>query len=802
MLVPISWLRDYIDFNLSIEELVEQLDLTGTAVESVRYLGSAIENVVIGKVKEVRPHPGADHLKLALVDVGKPDLLEIVCGAPNIRGEIKVPVALAGAKLPGGIEVKERRIRGVVSRGMICSEYELGMGEDKSGIYILPDEVPIGQDLKKLLELEDYVLELEITPNRPDCLGLIGVAREIAAIVGAQVKLPLPEFEEIDKTSREAAKVRIIDVELCPRYAGRVIENVNIAPSPLWLQQRLKKAGIRPINNVVDVTNYVMLETGQPLHAFDYDKLAGRQIIVRRARAREQLKTLDGVDRELDESFLVIADAERAVALAGIMGGEETEVSETTETILLESANFNPQSIMRTARKLGLLTEASARFEKGIDPNGVILAINRAVQLIKEVAGGDILKGTIDEYPRPILPRQIRLRPERVNYVLGTQLSAEAMAGILESIGTRTEKIPTTGDWQVTIPTFRPDLEREIDLIEEIARLYGYNRITSTLPESSGKIGGLTEEQQLRQIVRDCLIAAGLNQVITYSLVSLQDLEKARLVKEATLRPARLLNPLVDDQSVLRTSLIPGLLKVVKHNLNREQENIQIFEMGRIFYCAGKDPKPEEKEMIGLALTGTWHTKQWYSTTQEIDFFDLKGIVVTLLERLGIREWGLKSGKSSLFHPGRYAELVINGDIAGFLGEIHPEVLGAYDIEQRVYVAELERDKLLEKATLKRQFTSIPKYPAVSLDLALIVDEVVKNEEIVSLIRKEGGELLESVHLFDLYRGETIPEGKKSQAYSLTFRATDRTLTDENVRPIFDRIILRLEKELGAKVRK
>lgn len=801
MLVSINWLKDYIDFDLSPEELSDKLNLTGTAVESIKHLGQDLGNVWVGIILDIKPHPNADKLSLTTVRIDRPEPLEIVCGAKNIKVGDKVPVATIGAHLPNGMEIKPAKIRGVTSYGMLCSKAELGMGADHGGIYILPDDIEVGVPLTKALLLDDTVIELEVTPNRPDCLSMIGVAREVGAITERKLRRPSVDLAESSEEASAVAVVEIIDPDLCPRYSARVIRDVKIGPSPTWMQQRLEKAGMRPINNIVDITNYVMLETGQPLHAFDFNTLHGGRIVVRRAKNREHLETLDGVVRELDESILVIADADRPVALAGIMGGGDTEVSDKTADILLESAYFNPSSIMRTSRSLGLLSEASARFEKGTDPNGTVYAADRAAAFMAEFAGGSVDEGVIDVYPKTIEPRQVPLRTDRVNAILGTDISLDEIKNILRRLELEVEVIDGTTEMWVLAPTFRPDLEREIDLIEEIARIYGYNNIRSTLPESSGKQGGLNLRQKLAESVKGRLVGAGLSEVLTYSLMDPNDIDKLQVPKGDPFRWfVRLLNPLNEELSVLRTTLLANLIKVLKYNVNREQYDVQIFEVGHTFWQESGKDMPDEEAMLGIALTGAWEQDEWYEKARSADFFDLKGAVESVLDELDISNWSVRQFTHPALHPGRSAELLIGEESVGYFGELHPNVQADFDIP-RTYVAELNFNKLIDNASIQKEFSEIPKYPGITLDIAVLADDSVSNDQVLEVIKAAGKPLLKSVRLFDLYKGKGVPEDKKSMAYSMVFRATDRTLTDEEALDSRDKIVNRLSKELGAEIR-
>jgi len=801
MLVPINWLKDYIDVDVSPDELAELLNLTGTAVESIKTLGEGLDNVRVGLLLDVKPHPDADKLSVTTVSIGQPETLQIVCGAKNIKPGDKVPVALIGAHLPNGLVIKPAKLRGVTSYGMLASRAELGMGADHSGIYILPEDVEAGKPLAEALGLDDTVLELEITPNRPDCLSMIGMAREVGAITQRTMHRPEVTVTESTEKASDVAGVEILDPDLCPRYSARIIRNVKVGPSPTWMQERLQKAGMRPINNIVDITNYVMLETGQPLHAFDFNTLHGHKIIVRRAKNSEHMQTLDGVVRELDDTMLVIADADRPVALAGVMGGENTEVSDGTKDILLESAYFEPTSIMRTSRSLGLLSESSSRFEKGIDPNGTVYAADRAARFMEELADGIVNKGVVDVYPRVILPKRLPLRTDRVNAILGTKLGVDEISRICRRLEFTPEVIDRTTEMWVSVPTFRPDLEREIDLIEEVARIYGYNNIRSSLPESGDKQGGLSLRQKIAESIKLRLVAAGLSEVITYSFTDPHDVDKLQVPEGDPMRWfVRLMNPLSEEVSVMRTTLIGNLLKVLKYNVNREQYDVQIYEVGHIFWHEQGKELPDEETMVSIAMTGARIPDEWYEKARSVDFFDLKGVIEAVLDEVDAEGWSVRQFTHPVLHPGRSAELLIGDESIGFFGEIHPEVQAAYDVP-RAYVAELNLNKLIDKANTVKGFTEIPKYPGISLDLAILVDGSISNDRVLDVIKSAGGSLLKQVRLFDLYTGKGVPEGKKSMAYSMLFSAPDRTLTDQEALDAQERIIRKLEKELGAQVR-
>ncbi len=798
MKVLLNWLKEYVDFDLSPFELADRLSNAGIPVESVKYLGEKLDQVVVGEIVEITPHPQATHLSLCQVSVGKENL-SVVCGAPNIEVGQKVPVALPGAILPNNMRIEEVNIKGALSQGMICSEAELGAGDDTSGILVFPKETAIGTEVKKVLGLDDYLIEFEITPNRPDCLGIIGISREVAALLKRGLKKPLVKLTEIEESISSKVKIEIADPYLCPRYSARLITGVKIAPSPPWMQRRLRFSGIRPINNVVDITNYVMLETGQPLHAFDFEMLAQSTIIVRRAHNGERITTLDGVERELDSTMLVIADAQNPVALAGIMGGSTSEVSPKTQSILLESAHFAPSSILRTSRKLGLLTEASARFEKGVDPSGTIYAVERAAQMIKEISGGNIYRQTLDLYPKPRLPWVVNLRPWRVNQILGTNLTMNEINSILK--GLDLDVAEEQGIFKVFIPTFRFDLEREIDLIEEVAREYGYSKIASTLPER-GKPGGLSLKQKLKKEIRNFAISSGFWEVFTYSFINPASFDYLKLNPNHPWRKVlKIANPLSQDQSVMRTSLLPGLLEVLQRNVNRGIQNLAFFEIGVVFQPKDDAILPDECEKIALALLGSWRGRVWYRKEEKIDFFDGKGFLEALFNRLGIEGWRLEKINQPFFHPERGAQVVFNSKVLGIIGELYYEVSKEYDLPENPILIELELGEILNLANLSRSFKEIPRYPPVVYDVAVILDESIPSQKVRDVILKAGEKLLEKVEVFDIYQGKKIPKGKKSLAFSLTFRSLERTLTEEEAKEVFHRVIAVLQSELEATIR-
>lgn len=797
MNVTLNWLKTYIDFEFSPVELADRLTMLGIEVEAIKQLGTGLDGVVVGRVDAVGPHPNADKLVLCQVDVGEAESLQIVCGAPNVREGMFAPVATIGATLPIGLTIKSAKLRGEVSQGMLCSEKELGLSEDAAGLMELSTDVALGTLLTEALGLDDVMFELEITPNRPDCLSLIGVAREVRAETGNPLKLPSVDLMESDTDIQELTSVTIDVPDLCPRYAARVIQGVKVGESPTWLQQRLESVGVGVINNIVDVTNFVLMEYGQPLHAFDYHKLDENRIVVRRASDGEQLTTLDEVDRELTTDMLVIADAETPVALAGIMGGYDSEITETTCDVLLESAYFNPSSVRATAKALGINTEASYRFERGADPEAVLAGLDRAAQLIAELAGGTVCKGIVDVYPGEKPLRKIQIRPNRVNFVLGTEIEAAEMEQILSRLGFDVEASGSA--YQVTIPTFRSDITREIDLIEEIARVYGYDNIPTTLPKGDIPVPAPDPKVEVRRRLKRFLLAAGMMEAVNYSFCDPNCFEKIRLVPDSPLRDAvPLRNPLSPEMSLLRTTLIPGLLENTQHNRNHQINTIGLFEIGSVFV---RDSDQKEPERIAGILAGQIGDGIYGNPYRSPDFFDIKGLVEGMLEVCGITEYTLQKTDMPTFHPGRNAEVLLEEMSVGTFGEVHPEVLENYDLPYKAYLFEFDLEVLVNAAVFAKRFEPISIYPKVERDLAIVVDKAVLSNMPIELIYTTGGKWVESVRLFDVYEGEQVPEGKKSLAYAIVYHSANETLTDKAVNALHDKVVICLNQELGAELR-
>ena len=796
MLLPVKWLKEYIKTDKDGRELADGLTLSGSHVESINSLNKGIEGVVVGKILSLEKHSDADKLWITNIDIGS-EVICIVTGATNISLGDYVPVATVGALLPGGIKIEKTDFRGVDSFGMLCSLKELGYSENvipkevKDGIFILDKEYPLGASMVDIMGLDSEVIEFEITPNRPDCLSILGMARETAATFSIPLEEPKIIIEnETDNIGDYIEEVKI-ESENCSRYYARVLKDVKIGPSPLWLQTALMAAGIRPISNIVDITNFVMLEYGEPLHAFDLDKVNGKSIIVRQAFENEKILTLDEVERELNTSDLVIGDKEQSLAIAGVMGGLHSEITDNTSTVLLEGANFNEKSIRLTSKKFNLRSEASSRFEKGIDPNLCNLAVDRVCQLVELIHAGTVVKGSIDIYNNKREVKTITVRPERVNMLLGIDITISEMVGYLNNLGLKSNC--HEGVIHTEIPTVRLDLNVEVDLIEEIGRLYGFHNIVSR-----PLVGVLTRGEKpyartMEDKVKSNLIGLGFNEVMTYSFISPKSFDKINIKADNPLRDyIRLLNPLGEDYSVMRTTLIPTMLELLSRNYNRSVESSYAFEIGNIFIAKSLPvvELPIEKKILSIGFYG------------DDDFFFLKESVNKVLNRLGINELSyIREEENESFHPGRTAKIFANGEEIGIIGEIHVDVLENYDIGKKVYISHLDFDKIVEIANLDIKYKPLPKYPSTARDIAVVVKEHVLVGDIESIILKHGEGLIEKVELFDIYRGNQIEDGLKSIAFSIIYRSYEKTLTDEEVNKTLKNIITDLEISLDAKLR-
>lgn len=802
MLVSLRWLRDYIDIELSPEELADKLTLAGLEVDSIEEVSPGFTKVVVSKILSIKPHPKSEKLSLCQVTTGD-ETFPIVCGAKNIAVGQVVPLAVVGATIPGGYTIKSSRLRGELSEGMLCSEEELGIGDDNTGIMILPDDFVLGQELASALDLTDITLDIGITPNRADCLSIIGIAREVAALTGQKVRYPEITFSETDEDIHNVTAVQILNSDLCPRYTARVIKNVAIKPSPSWMRLRLEAVGLRAINNIVDVTNFVMLELGQPLHAFDFRYLEEKRIIVRGSEEGEEFISLDEKSRILTADTLMICDGVKPVAIAGIMGGLNSEVVDDTETVLLESAYFNPSAIRRSARRLGMTTDAAFRFERGIDPDGVVRALNRATQLIADLAGGSVCKSYIDEYPRKVpTVGEIPLRVDKINEILGTAIKADEVQDILERLEMKTEKADTE-TFIVTPPSFRVDIAREIDLIEEIARLHGYEKVPLTLPGIAGGAEVTEKKDILVELIRKVMNGIGYSEVISYSFTTTESVNVLGLDRDDRCRRfVKIKNPLTEDTSVMRTGLVYGLLEIMQKNINVGNFDLKIYEIGKIFIERGSGELPHEEERIAALLTGSRYGDSWHFKGLQADYFDLKGCVENLFDVLKIQDIGFKSDVDLAFlHPGRSCKIVRGEKEMGFLGEIHPDVLKKLDINPRALVFELDLTAMVDLFTETVSFREIPRVPSTSRDVAFVIDEMVESDRIVALASGKGEELLENIEIFDVYYGKGIPEGSKSLAVRFTYRSAGRTLTDSEVNDVHNRIVERIVNATGAKIR-
>jgi phenylalanyl-tRNA synthetase beta chain len=803
VLVSYNWLKEYVDIDIPPQELADRLTLAGVAVEKVEYLGEGIEKVYTGKILKIDKHPNADKLVVCSITTGS-ETLQIVTGATNVREGHIVPVSVVGASLAGGLKIKKSKLRGVESYGMLCSGQELGMDakflppEQQTGVMILPEDTPIGVDAKEVLGLNDTILELDLTPNRGDCLSMIGVAREVAAMLGCTLRVPQPVVRELPDAIAGKARVDIAAPSLCRRYAARVLVNVKIGSSPGWMQQRLRAAGVRPISNIVDVTNYVMLELGQPMHAFDYDTLENHHIIVRRAAAGESIMTLDGSQRKLEQDMLVIADTTGAIAVAGVMGGLRTEVTGNTVAVLLESAQFNPISVRRTSKELGLRSESSLRFEKGIDLDGCLRAADRACQLMQEMGAADVLAGSVDNYPEVLLEKTVLLRTGRVSRILGVEVPKEQIVAVLSSLDFN---VRDNGDeLLVTVPSHRNDVSIEADLIEEVARMYGYNRIPATLMQGDNTRGAKTPVQLIETRLKDTLAACGLTEVITYSFVNPHVFDALGLAEDNDLRRAvKVKNPLSEDQSVMRTTLLPNLLEVLQRNYNRRVQNGAVFETGRCFLPTDRQ-LPDEIPVLGAAAMGN-QASAWNKPAVPMDFYYLKGVLEAMFDTIGLSGIAFVTSEAPGYHPGRTAVIQLDGRQIGVLGEVHPDVLENYDLPERVTAYEINLTEVFMLAGKIKKYQALPRYPGVDRDLAVVVKQSLAVEALFHVIHNAGGKLLRSVKLFDVYRGGQVKEGYQSLAFALNLQAEDHTLTDAEINETMENIRGALEKELGAELR-
>ncbi|MDV4150641.1 phenylalanine--tRNA ligase subunit beta [Clostridium sp. AL.422] len=791
MKVPFNWLKDYVEVNIDAKELGDRLTLSGSALEEVITQGDEIKNIVTGKLVEITQHPDADKLKVCQVDIGT-ETIQIVTAATNMKEQDIVPVALHKSILADGTEIKKGKLRGVVSNGMFCSEEELGIAGDEPvhGLMILPSDAPLGMDIKEYLNLNKSILDFDITSNRPDCLSMVGMARETAATLGTSYKMPNLNYEvKSSENINDKIKVEVRD-SLCRRYIARGVKNVKIMPSPGWMQERLLEAGVRPINNIVDITNFVMLEIGEPMHAFDARQIKSGKIVVERAKEDEIFVTLDEIERKLDSSFLCIKDNETSIGLAGIMGGLNSEIQEDTTEVIFEAANFDGTNIRVNSKKLNLRSESSARFEKDIDPNLAEIAINRACALVCELGCGEVMEGTIDIYNSRKEEGHITVDSKWINKFLGTEISIEDMKKYLDSLDLKTE---INGDnLNITIPTFRIDIAIKEDIAEEVARIYGYDKIPTTIYSASTGREPKYKNEILRDLIVDAMVSSGLNQSISYSFISPKVFDKINLPQDSELRNViKIKNPLGEDYSVMRTTTIHSMMESLGRNYSRNNDYARLFEIGKV-YIPNEDETviPTENNILTIGMYGN------------CDYLDLKGVVENALEKLGLSKVKfIRESDNPSYHPGKTAALMIGNKKVGVLGEVHPDVSENYGVDTNCYLAELNLDLLFEYAKTDKKYKALPKFPAVTRDIALLVDDEILVQEIEDTIRRAGGNLVEKVELFDIYKGAQIPEGKKSIAYAIAYRDEKKTLTDNDVNKVHDKILRSLEHKLGATLR-
>lgn len=794
MKLSMNWLKDYVDKSFDPKEYSDKMTLTGSKVEGYERLGEEISKVVVGKLISVEKHPDSDHLLICMVDVGEAEPLQIVTGAQNVKPGEYVPVALNGSTLPGGITIKSGKLRGVASNGMLCSLGELGLTvndfpyAEENGIFLLKEDCKVGDDIKDVLGIDDVAVEFEITSNRPDCLSVIGLARETAASFATDLKLHTPVVKETDngKTINDYISVEIKDPDLCPRYTARVVENIKIEPSPKWLRERLRASGVRPINNIVDITNYVCLEYGQPMHAFDYNYLEGGKIVVRRADEGEEITTLDGVKRTLTNKMLVISDAKKAVAVAGVMGGENSEIIPETKTIVFESANFNGPSVRMTARDIGLRTEASGRYEKGLDRENTMPAIERACELVEMLGAGDVVKGIIDVYPTKAEQTVIPFDPQKINEFLGTDVPYESMIDTFKRLDIKLE------DGKLYPPSYRADLEGMHDIAEEVIRIYGYDKIPSTQFRAQATVGGRNPRQKRIVELNSLLTMHGFYEVQTYSFISPKYYDNIGLAPDAPERNSVVIsNPLGEDTSIMRTTALPSVLEVLAANRRYRNKSCAVYENAKIYIKRAFSEQPDERLSTVIASYNCG------------DFYYMKGICENVLRVFGVEKTDVTAKKDlPYFHPGRCAEVSSpDGTVYAVFGELHPNVSKTYGFDVPVYVCICDTEKLLATAPAEKHYKPLPKFPAVERDLAFVCDESLTSGELKKAIVKYGGKMLESVEVFDIYRDAKIGENKKSMAYSLTLRSPEKTLEDADCDKIVYKILNGLERDFGVTLR-
>lgn len=810
MQVSIKWLKDYIDFTETPEQLADKLTMAGIPVENVVDPGEGLEKVVTGRIEKLEPHQNSDHLQICTMNVGLAENIIIVTGAQNVAKGQVVPVAMVGAHLPNGMKISKGKLRGVASNGMLCSAQELKLDleklpeEQKTGIFILPSDTPVGIPAKDVLGLNDVVLEFELTANRADCFSVFGLVREIAAITGNKPHFPEIKVNEDDNTKlNDIFSVEIADPDLCSRFSTRMLKNVKIGPSPEWMQQRLEGAGIRSINNVVDVTNFVMIELGHPMHAYDYDKITGKKLIARRAIEGEELHTLDDTSRKAKGEMLVIADSEKAAGLAGIMGGFETEITDTTTTVVLESADFYGPCIRRTARACGLSSEASGRFERGVDSETTIKALDRAAQLLQEMGACTVCEGIVDVYPNPKQANYVTFTPEQINNHLGTNIAKDVMLNIITSVGFDVTK-DENDEITVKVPSWRNDVTCMADISEEIARLHGFDKIKSTLPNGVSMQGTQSAKQTFIDKVKASLSSQGLYETISFALTNEETFNKLNIPQDSPLRKAvPIMNPLSDEYPLVRTTLLSSIFDNLARNLARKNDDVALFEVGSVFFpkALPVTELPDEVVKIAGAITGRRNAQGWNQTNDMVDFYDAKGIIEELLANLRVTRYTVEAGTHYAMHPGKTALFKKGRDVIATVGEVHPAVLSAYGITKPVYIFELDATTVMKYMAKDLKYKALPKYPATSRDLAMLVDVDVNAADIEKAMTKAAGQNLTQITLFDVYTGKQVEEGKKSLAFSLTFQSNDKTLTDAEIDPAIEKIVAKLQKDFNANLR-
>lgn len=810
MQVSIKWLKDYIDFTETPEQLADKLTMAGIPVENVVDPGEGLEKVVTGRIEKLEPHQNSDHLQICTMNVGLAENIIIVTGAQNVAEGQVVPVAMVGAHLPNGMKISKGKLRGVASNGMLCSAQELKLDleklpeEQKTGIFILPSDTPVGIPAKDVLGLNDIVLEFELTANRADCFSVFGLVREIAAITGNKPHFPEIKVNEDDNTKlNDIFSVEIADPDLCSRFSTRMLKNVKIGPSPEWMQQRLEGAGIRSINNVVDVTNFVMIELGHPMHAYDYDKITGKKLIARRAIEGEELHTLDDTSRKAKGEMLVIADSEKAAGLAGIMGGFETEITNTTTTVVLESADFYGPCIRRTARACGLSSEASGRFERGVDSETTIKALDRAAQLLQEMGACTVCEGIVDVYPNPKQANYVTFTPEQINNHLGTNIAKDVMLNIITSVGFDVTK-DENDEITVKVPSWRNDVTCMADISEEIARLHGFDKIKSTLPNGVSMQGTQSAKQTFIDKVKTSLSSQGLYETISFALTNEETFNKLNIPQDSPLRKAvPIMNPLSDEYPLVRTTLLSSIFDNLARNLARKNDDVALFEVGSVFFpkALPVTELPDEVVKIAGAITGRRNAQGWNQTNDMVDFYDAKGIIEELLANLRVTRYTVEAGTHYAMHPGKTALFKKGRDVIVTVGEVHPAVLSAYGITKPVYIFELDATTVMKYMAKDLKYKALPKYPATSRDLAMLVDVDVNAADIEKAMTKAAGQNLTQITLFDVYTGKQVEEGKKSLAFSLTFQSNDKTLTDAEIDPAIEKIVAKLQKDFNVNLR-